>query len=87
MNTAQCSMARGALDWTSRQLASAASVPLVSVNKFQSGHWVTAKDVSSIRKAFETAGIAFVADAGSGFGILLKTPKPAATGKRLEAQV
>jgi hypothetical protein len=75
MNAVQCRMARGALDWTTRRLATAAGVPVGLARDFQIGHAVKPGDVALMRKSFEDAGIVFVDDDGDGPGVLLMRSK------------
>jgi ribosome-binding protein aMBF1 (putative translation factor) len=65
-------MARGALDWSSRNLAAAASVGVNTVTRFENGADTLASTVAKLRVALEAAGVEFIPENGSGAGVRLK---------------
>lgn len=61
MSPEQSRAARGWLDWTQDQLASAASVSLSTVRDYEKGRRVPiANNLSAIQRAFEAAGVNFL---------------------------
>lgn len=62
ISTIQIRMARAALGWGTRELASAAEVSGDTVNRVESGHPLRPRTLAAIRQAFEDAGIEFMAD-------------------------
>lgn len=65
-------MARGALEWSSRDLARAARISPTTVNQFERGHTATNNStLAAIRRAFEDAGIVFIEGNGEGPGVRL----------------
>lgn len=72
MNLVQCRMARGALDWSTRQLAAAAGIPTARVTRFQIDQTASDEDRRRMRGAFEKAGIIFVEENGEGPGVRLR---------------
>jgi hypothetical protein len=79
MNLVQCRMARGALDWSTRQVAAAAGVPIDAVRRFQIDHMISVEYHKRVRSAFEKAGVIFVEDNGEGAGVRLRKGPQAAT--------
>jgi transcriptional regulator with XRE-family HTH domain len=73
ITAAQCRAARGLLSWTQTELASAASVGVVTVRQFegQSGEPRTAT-LTVIRQAFEAAGVQFIPENGGGAGVRMR---------------
>ena len=73
MTCAQCRMARAALDWNARKLATKAGVGHNTVNRFESGacqpRGVT---LEALRGALELAGVEFIAENGGGPGVRLR---------------
>lgn len=65
-------MARGALDWTARDLAGAASVGINTVTRFEKGADTLASTVAKLRTALESAGVIFIEQNGEGPGVRLR---------------
>jgi transcriptional regulator with XRE-family HTH domain len=65
-------MARGALDWTARDLAAAATVGINTVTRFEKGTDTLASTVTKLRTALEAAGVEFIPENGGGAGVRLK---------------
>ena len=79
MKPAQVKMARGALGWSSEDLAKAANVHRNTVNNFETGRYGGKPEVlDAIQKALEDAGVIFLDDDGTGPGIRLKNSLDAA---------
>lgn len=72
MTPAQCRMARGALDWTARDLAAKAEVGVNTVTRFEKGADTLSSTVTKMQSALETAGVIFIAGNGDGPGVRLK---------------
>lgn len=73
MTPAQCRAARGLVDWSQADLASAANVGLSTLRNFEAGRSIPmANNLSAIRTALEAAGVIFVAENGEGPGVRLK---------------
>lgn len=65
-------MARGALEWSLRDLARAARISPTTVNQFERGYAATNNStLAAIRRAFEDAGIIFIDSNGEGPGVRL----------------
>jgi transcriptional regulator with XRE-family HTH domain len=66
-------MARAALGWNARKLATKAGVGVNTVNRFESGasqpRGVT---LEALRGAFEAAGVELIAENGGGPGVRLR---------------
>lgn len=63
MSPEQSRAARGWLDWTQDQLASAASVSLSTVRDYEKGRRVPiANNLNAMKRALEAAGISFPAN-------------------------
>jgi transcriptional regulator with XRE-family HTH domain len=64
----QCFLARTALGWSARKLASVAGVSANTVANFEGGGVLRATTIEAIQDAFERAGIVFVGadDGGPG---------------------
>ncbi len=65
-------MARGALDWTARELAVKAEVGINTVTRFEKGADTLVSTMAKIRAALESAGVIFVAENGEGPGVRLR---------------
>ncbi|MBS7697620.1 MULTISPECIES: helix-turn-helix transcriptional regulator [unclassified Chelatococcus] len=75
----QCRAARGLLDWTQDQLATAAGVSRSTVRDFECHrHELQRTTEMLVVKALEEAGVRFLAANREGPGVRLK--KPAASG-------
>ncbi|MFG1305497.1 helix-turn-helix transcriptional regulator [Xanthobacter autotrophicus] len=73
MTPAQCRAARGLVDWSQADLASAANVGLSTLRNFEAGRSIPmANNLSAIRVALEAAGVIFVAENGEGPGVRIK---------------
>ncbi|GLI24563.1 transcriptional regulator with XRE-family HTH domain [Xanthobacter flavus] len=73
MTPAQCRAARGLVDWSQADLASAANVGLSTLRNFEAGRSVPmANNLTAIRAALEDAGVIFVAENGEGPGVRLR---------------
>ena len=69
----QSRMARGALEWSMRDLAKAAKISPTTVNQFERGYTATNNStLAAIRRAFEDAGIIFIDENGGGPGVRIK---------------
>jgi transcriptional regulator with XRE-family HTH domain len=72
----QCRMARAALGWGVKELASAAKVSIDTVARFERGDALKERTVEAIQLAFEARGIQFFDENGGGLGVRLrKLPK------------
>jgi len=70
---AQCRAARGLLDWSQQDLATAATVGLVTVHQLEAGTSrprIATLDV--VRRALERAGVEFIDENGGGAGVRLR---------------
>nr|WP_026989525.1 helix-turn-helix transcriptional regulator [Fodinicurvata sediminis] len=67
-------MARVALGWGVRDLASAAKVSSDTISRFERGEELRARTVDDIRRALEDAGVVFIPENGGGAGVRLKEP-------------
>jgi transcriptional regulator with XRE-family HTH domain len=65
-------MARGALNWTSRDLAAAASVGINTVTRFENGGDTLTSTAAKLRTALEFAGVEFIPENGGGVGVRLR---------------
>jgi transcriptional regulator with XRE-family HTH domain len=69
----QSRAARGLIDWSQQQLASAAKVGLSTVRDFEKGRRSpTQASLTAIRAALEAAGVEFIAENGGGAGVRLR---------------
>jgi transcriptional regulator with XRE-family HTH domain len=79
ISAAQCRGARGLLDFTQPQLASAAGLGLSTIVDFERSRRPVSKEaLAMIRMAFERAGVEFIEENGGGPGVRLRK---AAKGK------
>ena len=69
----QCRAARGLLNWTQAELASAASVGVVTVRQFE-GQAAEPRPatLTVIRQALEAAGVEFIPENGGGAGVRMR---------------
>lgn len=73
MTPAQCRAARGLVDWSQAELASAANVGLSTLRNFEAGRSAPmANNLSAIRTALEEAGVLFIEQNGNGPGVRLR---------------
>jgi transcriptional regulator with XRE-family HTH domain len=72
LSPVQCRMARAALGWGVRELASEAKVAIDTVARFERGEELKERTVEAIRLALETGGVEFIAENGGGPGVRLK---------------
>jgi transcriptional regulator with XRE-family HTH domain len=71
---AQCRAARGLLNWTQRELADQAGVGIVTVRQFEAGvNEPRRATLEVVKRAFETAGIEFIAADNGGVGLRLSS--------------
>lgn len=71
-------MARGALEWSLRDLAKTARISPTTVNQFERGYVATNNStLAAIRRAFEDAGIIFIDGNGEGPGVRLAAQREA----------
>lgn len=68
----QCRMARIAIGWGVRELATAAKVSVDTVSRLERGEKLRPRTVEDIRRALEQAGVEFIAENGGGPGVRLK---------------
>jgi DNA-binding transcriptional regulator YiaG len=72
----QCRMARGALNWSTRDLAKASHVGATTIARFESGKPANPSTLALLKQALEAAGLVFIADgeesARGGPGVRLK---------------
>ena len=67
VSPAQCRAARGLLDWNQQELARRARVGVVTVHQLESGvSQPRSATIEVIRRAFESAGVEFIDENGSG---------------------
>ncbi len=72
LSPAQCRAARGFLDWTQDQLASAAGVSRSTIRDFEVGRHALHRATETVLvRTFEAAGIRLLADEGGGCGVRL----------------
>jgi transcriptional regulator with XRE-family HTH domain len=73
MTGAQCRMARAALGWNARKLATKAGVGHNTANRFESGaNQPRGAILEALRGALEAAGVEFIAENGGGPGVRLR---------------
>lgn len=77
MTPAQCRMARGALDWTVRDLAASAGVGVNTVTRFEKGADTLSSTAGKLQRALEVAGVIFIAENGQGPGVRLRKEEAA----------
>jgi transcriptional regulator with XRE-family HTH domain len=68
----QCRMARAALGWGVRELASAAKVSVDTIARFERGEELKERTIEAIHRTLEAEGIDFIDDNGGGPGVRLK---------------
>lgn len=73
MTPAQCRAARGLLNWNQADLAAKAAVSAVTVRNFENERSTPQRaSLDVMRRAFEEAGVDFIAENGGGPGVRLK---------------
>ena len=70
----QVKMARAALDWGVRDLASKAGVSANTVSRFENGSDAYGDTLTKIQRALEQAGIIFIDEDELGPGVRLREP-------------
>ncbi|MBR1092700.1 transcriptional regulator [Bradyrhizobium manausense] len=70
----QCRMARAALGWSVRDLASEAKVAIDTVARFERGDELKERTIDAIRSALEIGGVEFIDENGGGAGVRLRKP-------------
>ena len=77
---AQCRAARGILAWSQQDLSKHAGVGTVAIHQLESGTSQPRRaTLDVIRRAFESAGVAFIEENGGGAGVRLKKPSSGKT--------
>ncbi|MET0172023.1 MAG: helix-turn-helix domain-containing protein [Agrobacterium vaccinii] len=71
----QVRMARAALKWGVRDLATRAEVTAATVTRIESGKGSHATTLKAIRLAFEQAGLEFIPENGGGVGVRFSKPE------------
>ncbi|WP_354256389.1 helix-turn-helix domain-containing protein [Bradyrhizobium sp. F1.13.3] len=70
----QCRMARAALGWSVRELASEAKVAIDTVARFERGDELKERTIEALRSALEMGGVEFIDENGGGAGVRLRKP-------------
>jgi transcriptional regulator with XRE-family HTH domain len=70
----QSRMARAALGWGVRELATAAKVSIDTVVRFEKGDELKERTVDALQRALATAGVEFIDENGGGPGVRLRKP-------------
>jgi transcriptional regulator with XRE-family HTH domain len=68
----QIKMARAALGWGVRDLATAAKVSGDTVNRLERGEPLRERTLAAVRAAMEAAGVVFITENGGGPGVRLR---------------
>lgn len=71
----QVRMARAALKWGVRDLASRANITAATVTRIEAGRPGYTATLEAIRIAFETAGLEFIPENGGGVGVRFSKPQ------------
>lgn len=74
MNAIQCKLARVALGWGVRELATAANVSTQTISRLERGELLRDATLNGIKHVFEVAGIEFIENSSDGFGIIINKP-------------
>lgn len=77
MNSVQCKMARAALGWGVRELATNAGVSVDTVSRLERGEDLLPRTLEALRITLQSAGVIFLADgesADGGPGVRLARP-------------
>ena len=73
VTSAQLRMARGALNWTVRDLAEATGLHRNTISNIETGRYVgDAATIAMIEAAFRSAGVEFIEENGGGPGVRLR---------------
>ena len=73
LTAAQCRAARGLIAWSQQELAAAAGVGVVTIHQLEAESSRPRKaTLDVIRRAFEAAGVEFIAENGGGAGVRLR---------------
>ncbi|SCB53183.1 Helix-turn-helix domain-containing protein [Rhizobium lusitanum] len=75
LNADQIRMARAALRWGVRDLASRANITAATVTRIEAGRPGYAATLEAIQVAFEAAGIEFIPENGGGVGVRFSKPR------------
>jgi transcriptional regulator with XRE-family HTH domain len=70
----QSRMARVALGWGVRDLATAAKLSPDTIARLERGETLYPRTLAAIRGAFEAAGVEFITENGGGPGVRLRKP-------------
>ena len=78
ITSAQCRAARGLIAWSQQDLATNASIGVVTVHQLEAGTSQPRRaTMDVIKRAFEAAGVEFIDENGGGAGVRLrKSNKP-----------
>ncbi|WP_082499498.1 helix-turn-helix domain-containing protein [Rhizobium sp. Leaf391] len=68
-------MARAALRWGVRDLASRANITAATVTRIEAGRPGYPATLEALRLAFEAAGLEFIPENGGGVGVRFSKPK------------
>jgi transcriptional regulator with XRE-family HTH domain len=68
----QVKMARTALGWGVRELATAAKVSTDTVSRFERGEELKERTLDALQAALEAAGVQFIPENGGGPGVRLR---------------
>lgn len=81
LSVEQCRAGRALLSWSMADLAAAAGVGIMTLNRFESGQTIRPASETKIVDAFKTAGVTFIAagesSPGGGEGARLTSPASA----------
>ena len=72
MNSVQYRMARGGLNWSTRQIAEAADVSRTTLQQYQTGHSIPEAEARRVQAAFEKLGVVFLDENGEGPSVRLR---------------
>nr|WP_274534204.1 MULTISPECIES: helix-turn-helix transcriptional regulator [unclassified Rhizobium] len=75
LNADQVRMARAALRWGVRDLASRANITAATVTRIEAGRPGYPATLEALRLAFEAAGLEFIPENGGGVGVRFSKPK------------
>jgi transcriptional regulator with XRE-family HTH domain len=71
----QLRMARGALNWSVRDLAAKAGVAANTISRYENGSDAYGDTLSKIQRALEAGGVVFLDGNGDGPGVRLRKPR------------